>query len=477
MSVYYRRSLDNGSSWTTIVNVACDSVHDVEEIDIQTDSQNAHVVFERDDKAYFVRGTNYGASWGPCNSSPMRIDNAVQAYDPRLAVCENAIHVVFRDRHNAFYLQSIDSGSSWTTVVQVSDIVDIIRPSVACNETGVYVLGRKQPEARIAFWESMDGGVSWSVNELLGTGSFPRIDADSTQLYTTWWGSGVSFQQTRDLLDPDHDKVRDPEDNCPTIGNRDQIDTDGDGIGDACDNCPSVSNGAQNDADGDSIGDVCDDCTDTDGDSWGDPGFPANTCGLDNCPGDSNPGQLDFDGDGLGDVCDGDDDDDGLLDDFETQIGTNPLAVNTDFDGLDDTNEVCWDGNCQSYDPHPVGQDTNALIMDTDGDSVIDGPDCNPIESQVWSIPSEARELRAQVDQTYYWLPPAVPGAISLRYDVIGSADPSNFVDGAWCVESDGTDTSASDPNVPLIGGVFFYIVRAENACGHGLDRVAKQCP
>src|SRR5438552_17785334 len=52
-----------------------------------------------------------------------------------------------------------------------------------------------------------------------------------------------------------------------------------------------------------SVGDVCDPCTDTDGDGFGNPGFPANTCPVDNCPFTRNPDQRDTDGDGIGDAC------------------------------------------------------------------------------------------------------------------------------------------------------------------------------
>ena len=69
-------------------------------------------------------------------------------------------------------------------------------------------------------------------------------------------------------------------DNCPTTGN-DQADTDFDGEGDACD-----------------------DCTDTDGDAYGNPGFPNNSCATDNCPEVLNLTQADLDQDGVGNACD-----------------------------------------------------------------------------------------------------------------------------------------------------------------------------
>lgn len=74
-----------------------------------------------------------------------------------------------------------------------------------------------------------------------------------------------------------------------------QLDSDSDGIYDADDNCVFVYNPEQEDADNDDVGDACDSCTDTDGDGFGNPGYPVNTCQEDNCPDVSNPGQEDGD--------------------------------------------------------------------------------------------------------------------------------------------------------------------------------------
>ena len=61
---------------------------------------------------------------------------------------------------------------------------------------------------------------------------------------------------------------------------------------------------------------------------------------------------------------------DGLNHDLETSIGTDPLVVDTDHDGLTDYEEVAWDTDATTYLP---GSDLNPLVADTDGDGFKDG--------------------------------------------------------------------------------------------------------
>ncbi len=132
-------------------------------------------------------------------------------------------------------------------------------------------------------------------------------------------------------------------------------DIDDDGIPDTLDNCPYTFNTDQNDEDVDGFGDLCDDCTDTDGDGFGNPGFPRNICEVDNCPDSANADQLDTDGDGIGDVCDDDDDNDTVLDSLDNcPLVFNPDQLDTDGDTLgnvcddDDDNDTVLDSldNC-----------------------------------------------------------------------------------------------------------------------------------
>ncbi len=207
----------------------------------------------------------------------------------------------------------------------------------------------------------------------------------------------VTIKGADTCIDGDGDEVCDVGDNCPAIYNPGQADADGDGVGDICDectdidgdgfgnpgypantcaedNCPDIMNAAQWDFDGDGIGDACDECTDSDGDGSGDPGFFANTCPNDNCPDSANEDQANADGDAFGDVCDDctDTDGDGYGDpgypantcpEDNCPDNGNPNQEDLDADGFGD---LC--DNCP--------EDYNPQQSDVDGDGIGDACCC-----------------------------------------------------------------------------------------------------
>jgi len=109
-------------------------------------------------------------------------------------------------------------------------------------------------------------------------------------------------------------------------------------------------------------------CVDYDGDGYGDPGNPANSCAEDNCPDDYNPDQADSDDDGIGDLCDvcpydaaDDADADGHCSDVDNCSAVyNPDQADTDGDLVGDACDLC-----AGYDD----------ALDSDGDTVPDGCD------------------------------------------------------------------------------------------------------
>ena len=128
------------------------------------------------------------------------------------------------------------------------------------------------------------------------------------------------------------------------------------------------------------------------------------------------------------------------------------------------------------------------LSTDADLDGFCDYLDCDDSNDQVWATPGEALDLVFVDDLTLSWNVPSTPGGLSLVYDTLRSTDASDFVTGSDCLEQDdGSDTEALDADAPVSGGVFYYLIRAENACPFGLGsmgassddspRTGRSCP
>ena len=110
--------------------------------------------------------------------------------------------------------------------------------------------------------------------------------------------------------------------------------------------------------------------------------------------------------------------------------------------------------------------------VDPDGDTVSDTDDCDPGDSEVWTVPGVAANLtlsQTGTTTTISWALPTPVGGAVIAYDTIVSPDPDDFVSSAACVESDdGSDRQSTHGVDPAEGEVFYFLVRAENPCGDG---------
>jgi photosystem II stability/assembly factor-like uncharacterized protein len=249
---------------------------------ISVSRTNPDVIMVGTDDANIQVTTDGGSSWNLRNAGlPNRWVTRV-TIDP---YSENVAYTTLSGYQEgssvAHVYRTTDYGVTWNSIstgLPVAACNDIL---VDPHDVNTLYLGND-----VGVYVTTDLGASWAP---IGTG-MPIVSVLDLDFHPT----------SRTLLAGTHGRSS----YTATIDCPDATDSDGDGVNDACDNCPSIANSDQADADFDLIGDVCDDCTDRDGDGFGDPGFPANTCPDDNCPLTYNPDQTDTDEDGIGDVCD-----------------------------------------------------------------------------------------------------------------------------------------------------------------------------
>ncbi|NIL99482.1 MAG: hypothetical protein GTN89_00620, partial [Acidobacteria bacterium] len=132
-------------------------------------------------------------------------------------------------------------------------------------------------------------------------------------------------------------------------------------------------------------------------------------------------------------------------------------GVDDDCDGELDCadRDCCTDGLCVTG-------------VDNDSDGVADC-DCDDSNPGVWDSPGEVTMLTLQkggVTATLDWASPASPGATSLNYEALRSGDPDDFVSASECLgDADPTDLTNIDPEVPALGTLYQYLIRALNDC------------
>ncbi len=116
--------------------------------------------------------------------------------------------------------------------------------------------------------------------------------------------------------------------------------------------------------------------------------------------------------------------------------------------------------------------------LDGDVDGTANSEDCAPGNADAWTLPTAAENLFVGITgkDGMAWQAPSSLGGTSVLYDLLRSSDLSDFGGGA-CVETDDTDTVATDTTNPVPGEVYGYLIRVKNDCGGTLGQSAGAAP
>jgi hypothetical protein len=191
--------------------------------------------------------------------------------------------------------------------------------------------------------------------------------------------------------------------------------------------------------------------------------------GVENCPswqhngtgrfsfiGRSLSAAGDVNGDGFGDFLIGSGHDSNRLTTLYYGPVAGPPEDDVDQDGV----------NCE-VDCNDTNSNCGYVCNDFDLDLYCTDFDCAADNINLWEISGSVQDLRFSSNKTtLLWSPPAVPGGTLVEYDTIRSSEPTTFDSSGLCLGTNEILQSVNDEVIPLPGGLFYYLVRSENACG-----------
>jgi hypothetical protein len=192
--IFFKRSTNSGGNWTANLQLTTNGGFS-ETPCLSSTGQYVHLVWfdDRDgnNEIYYKRSTNAGVTWEP---DVRRTINGSSSRYPSVSSQGTFVHIVWEDYNGEVaYMRSTDAGVTWSADTNLSNTAAISSsPCISFSGSTVHVTWTDGPDNpfEIFYKRSTDAGVSWSANTRLTINSavkgYPNIAAFGVNVHIVW---------------------------------------------------------------------------------------------------------------------------------------------------------------------------------------------------------------------------------------------------------------------------------------------------
>lgn len=195
--IYYKRSSDNGAAWgsdTRLTNDAGSSIRPA----ISASGLTVHLVWydtrNGNEEIYYRRSLDEGISWSADTRLTTNANNSILPSVSSLGLIVNVIWIDNRDgNYEVYYKRSTDAGVSWGADTRLTNNASVsLMASSAISGSMVHVVWDDMRDGpnEIYYKRSTDEGTTWSADTRLTSNSgvswFPTIAANESHVQVSW---------------------------------------------------------------------------------------------------------------------------------------------------------------------------------------------------------------------------------------------------------------------------------------------------
>lgn len=195
--IYYKRSTDNGATWSASKRLT-DNSGDSVAASLAVDGARVVVVWRDltpgNSEIYLKASTDHGATW----SSMKRItNNAGTSFYPSVALNGTTMHLIWQDdtpgNNEIYYRKSTDFGATWAAAKRLTDNAgDSTYPAMAVSGSVIHAVWQDDTPGNneIYYKKSTDNGATWSAMKRItndaGISAYPSITVNGSNVHMTW---------------------------------------------------------------------------------------------------------------------------------------------------------------------------------------------------------------------------------------------------------------------------------------------------